>query len=346
LEQGRKMEKTGTEDAADHGNGRPEPRYLKIKNTLQTAIEQGLLADGTVLTEDPVARLFGTSRTPVRTALNELQQQGLLSRFEGRGFLVGSSSTAEPIRIGLTHESLGLSADQPIKPRPGTAERIAKDFEKNISLALPFGLFLINEQAAADHYDVSRTVVRELLSRFQDRGLVRKDLRSHWIVGPLTARDIANYFAVRSKLEPLALLDSAPVTKPRIIEAMWKRTNDALQSGLRLSSATIEELETDIHIRLLENSPNVHLLRMIRQSQIALVVNSVFAHVIGSRPFVVGLQEHSIVLEFIKRGAYETAADSLEQHLKLSAERTRQRLMAMSVFPEPDLPAYLKPLKH
>jgi len=325
---------------------RPEPRYAKIEKTLADAIEKGLLEPGVVLTEDPIARLFGTSRTPARTALNELFQRGLLSRFEGRGFLVGPDADIEPNRTSLSRELLGLSGDMPTTPQPGSADRITRDFEANISLALPFGLYLINEQGVADHYQVSRTVVRELLSRMQDRGLVRKDMRSHWIVGPLTARGIASYFAVRGKLEPLALSDSAPRTPPHLIETMWKRTRDALQHADHLSSAAIEELEADLHIRLLANSPNTHLLRMIHQSQIALVVNSVFAHVLGSRPFFAGLQEHGIVLEFVMRGSYAAAASALEEHLNLSAERTRQRLMAMSVFPEPELPAYLKQLKH
>jgi len=278
----------------------------------------------------------------VRTALLELQERRLIARFDGRGFVVGRDADTKPSRMRLTREMLGLSPDAPTEAPPAAAERIARAFEDALARALPFGLYRINEQAAADHFEVSRTIIRELLSRFQDRGLVRKDLRSHWLVGPLTARDVAHYFAIRGRLEPLALIDSAPRTPPAEIVRMREAVGDAISGAAAIDSALIDELETDIHVRLLSRSPNPYLLRMIRQSQIALVVNRVFASFIGARPFGLALREHAIVFEYVVRGAHGAAAASLEEHMRLSAERTRQRLMALSVFPEPEPPRYLQ----
>ncbi|WP_282607832.1 GntR family transcriptional regulator [Pelagibius sp. Alg239-R121] len=318
------------------------PRYAAIESLMASAIENGRLPAGTVLTEEPIARLFGTSRTPVRTALGDLLERGLLARFDGRGFVVRGTEGTAPARTPLTREMFGLPEDEPIHPMPVTSERIARDFETKLIHALPFGQFRVNEQGVADHYDVSRTVVRELLSRLQDRGLVQKNRQSHWIIGPLTAREVAHYFAVRGKLEPLALAESAPLLPPREVKAMWQRHEAALAQGPNLEADALEELETDIHIRLLARSRNPHLLRMVHQSQLALVVNRVFASFVGAQPFQVALREHAIILEFIMRGAYPMAAQALEEHLRLSADRTRQRLMAISVFPQPDLPSYLK----
>lgn len=326
----------------DAPDSRPAPRYAAIKETLAAAICTGSLPAGTVLTEGHIARQFGTSRTPVRTALNELLDAEMIARFEGRGFVVGSQGDVTPSRVPLTPEMLGLAPDSPPEPQLATAQRIALPFEDSLALALPFGLFRINEQAVADHFDVSRTIVRELLSRFQDRGLVRKDLRSHWVVGPLTARDVAHYFDIRGKLEPLALLESAPLMPPAEIQRMWHAADDAICGRTALDSALINELENDIHVRLLARCSNGYLLRMIRQTQIALVVNRVFASYVGAGPFEVSLREHLMVLEFVMRGAHKAAAQVLEEHMRLAAERTRKRLMAISVFPEPDLPRYLQ----
>lgn len=319
---------------------RPTPRYVAIKASLSEAIASGRLPPGTVLTEEPIARLFGTSRTPVRTALGELLARNLLKRFEGRGFLVNGAAAVTPLRTPLTHEMLGLEEGAPAA-QPATSARIIRDFEDVLISALPFGLYRINEQAAADHYDVSRTVIRELLSRFQDRGLVGKDRRSHWTVGPLTARDIAHHFAVRGKLEPLALVGSAPRVPATDIDAMWRRLEAGLDSIDTLTAKDFDDLETDLHVTLLARAENQHLLRMIHQSQLALVVNRMFVSYVGARAFGVPFREHAIVLEFIKRGSYAAAAAALEEHLTLSAERTRRRLMAISVFPTPTLPKYM-----
>lgn len=321
-------------------NHRSLPRYAAIEQKMMQAIDQALLPAGVVLTEDPVARLFGTSRTPVRMAFNELERQGLLRRFEGRGFIVTGAKKLK--RIALTHEMLGLSKITAQMPQPMTSQRIAKEFETSIAQALPFGMYRVHEQAAADHFGVSRTIIRELLSRFQDRGLVGKDLRSHWTVGPLTALDVAHYFSIRAKLEPLALAESARLLPQQVIFGTLARARAAVETADNLAPSQLEQLETDLHVTLLAKNPNPHLSRMIQQSQIALSVNHVFAETVGTRPFSVALMEHCIVFEFLMRGSWNAAAAAMEEHLHLSAARTRKRLMAFSVFPEPDLPDYLR----
>jgi DNA-binding GntR family transcriptional regulator len=319
---------------------RPVTRYAEIEDTIKNAIDNQLLPAGIVVTEDPVARLFGTSRTPVRVAFNKLEQRGFLKRFDGRGFVV--SGAKRPKRISLAPEMLGLSKTLPQLPQPMTAQRIAADFEASIVQALPFGLYRVHEQAAADHFDVSRTVIRELLSRLQDRGLLRKDLRSHWVVGPLTALDVAHYFSIRAKLEPLALMESAPLLSQGIISQLHTQTITATEKAGSITPGMQEQLETDLHITLLEKSPNPHLLRMIRQSQIALSINQVFAETVGAKSFSNSLMEHRIVFEFLIRSSWDSAAAAMEEHLRLSAARTRKRLMAFSVFKEPNLPNYLR----
>ena len=319
---------------------RSAPRYATIEGKIIEAIEKELLPAGVVVTEDPIARLFGTSRTPVRMAFNKLEDLGLLERFEGRGFIV--SGADEPKRIVVTHQMLGLDKELVQLPQPMAAQRIAQAFEASIAQALPFGLYRVNEQAAADHFDVSRTIIRELLSRFQDRGLLRKDLRSHWVVGPLTAQDVAHYFAIRAKLEPLALLECAPLLSQDLISHMQVRARAAMKTSEDITLNDLNRLETDLHVTLLSKSPNPHLRRMIHQSQIALSVNQVFAETVGTKPFSLALMEHCVVYEFLIRGSWNAAANALEEHLNLSAARTRKRLMAFSVFPEPDLPNYLR----
>jgi len=310
---------------------RPVTRYAEIEDTIKNAINNQLLPAGIVVTEDPVARLFGTSRTPVRVAFNKLEERGFLKRFDGRGFVV--SGAKKPKRISLAPEMLGLSKMLPQLPQPMTAQRIAADFEASIVQALPFGLYRVHEQAAADHFDVSRTVIRELLSRLQDRGLLRKDLRSHWVVGPLTALDVAHYFSIRAK---------APLLSQGLISQLHAQTITATEKAGSITPGMHEQLETDLHITLLEKSPNPHLLRMIRQSQIALSINQVFAETVGAKSFSNSLMEHRIVFEFLIRSSWDSAAAAMEEHLRLSAARTRKRLMAFSVFKEPNLPNYLR----
>ncbi|MCR9213680.1 MAG: GntR family transcriptional regulator [Proteobacteria bacterium] len=327
---------------------RPSPRYLEIAELLSSAIDRGSLAVDTVLTEEPIAKLCGTSRTPVRKALSELFEKGKLRQFGGRGYVVaGASEKSDPQRIRLTPSHLGLEKTDELRRQPRViSQRIAGDFEKTLLGALPFGVYQINEQMAADHYNVSRTVIRELLSRLNQRGLVNKGERSHWLLGPLTTRDVDNYYAIRSKLEPLALIESAKSTPATEIQAMWERAQKVFESGSQRIWEECEKLETDIHVDLLARSKNKTLLAMINQSQSSLVINTLFFSTVKSTPPLSAIREHIIVLDFLMRGAYDMAAQALEQHILLAAGRSRQRLKTFSVFVEPDLPQFLVPQKY
>ncbi|USG61599.1 GntR family transcriptional regulator [Sneathiella marina] len=322
---------------------RPTPRYLEIANLLSRAIERGSLEANTVLTEEPVARLFDTSRTPVRKAFAELFENGVLRQFEGRGYIVaGKNSSNEPQRITLTLSHLGLDEVDKISKQPRIiSQRIAGDFEKSLLRALPFGVYQINEQMAADYYQVSRTVIRELLSRLNQRGLVTKDERSHWLIGPLTTRDVDNHYAIRSKLEPLALFESAQLISSQEIRAMWERAQAVYDQGSSRKKSECDVLEEDLHVHLLAKSKNSPLLTMISQSQSTLVINNLFFSTVGSTPPLSSIREHIIVLDFVMRKAFDMAAQALEQHIVLAAARSRNRLKTFSVFIEPELPQFL-----
>jgi len=319
---------------------RPAPHYVEIKRILEAAIDAGTLAEGTILTEGPVADLFGTSRTPVRTAFGQLLEENRVRRFEGRGFAVGLSQA--PRRLQLTPAMLGLDPMGRSEPRPDAARLIEDEFERNLSGALPFGLYRINEQAAADHFGVSRNVVRDLLGRFRDRGFVRKDRRSHWIVGPLTAEDMAHFSSIRAQLEPLALIECAPRINPADLERMQADLADALSGRVTLDPGHCMALEQDLHVTLLDKCPNPHLKRMVRQTQVVMVVNRIFADNVGAKPFEIAFREHAMIVEFLVRSSHKAAAGILHEHIHLSAERTRQRLITLSVFPEPIMPEYLQ----
>ena len=328
------------QDSPDNNMGRS--RYQVIASQLGRAIESGRLPQGAVLTEDPIAKLFGSSRTPVRTALGYLNKQGIVRRFDGRGFLVAVEDGVTPIRLNLTHDMMGLTKNATGDAALLTSERVAKEFENTLVHTLPFGEFRINEQAAADYFQVSRTVIRDILSRLLVRGIVNKDPRSHWIIGPLTAAEVAHYYSIRAKLEPLALEESAPLIDESLLDEMMNRLAEARAAQSEISIELLGELEHDLHTVLLSKSNNPHLLRMVQQSQLALVVNHIFASFVGTEPFDDSWEEHDLIVNFVKRGNYKLAAQALEEHLRQGADRTSKRLMAISVFPHPEPKPYLK----
>jgi DNA-binding GntR family transcriptional regulator len=70
-----------------------------IFNALRKAIIEGDLSDGEPLRQDEIARLFNTSRIPVREALTMLEQQGLVKTERYKGAVVAALSMQEASEI-------------------------------------------------------------------------------------------------------------------------------------------------------------------------------------------------------------------------------------------------------
>jgi DNA-binding GntR family transcriptional regulator len=66
----------------------PETSTVRVRDQLQHAILEGVLQPGERLRAEALAQRFGTSRTPVREALLQLEAQGLVEVEPNRGAVV------------------------------------------------------------------------------------------------------------------------------------------------------------------------------------------------------------------------------------------------------------------
>lgn len=82
-----------------------------VYSALREAILDGILAPGTWLREEMLAREFGVSRTPVREALQQLRREGLVTDSPHQGVFVGRLTVEDILAIYVVRESLeGLAA--------------------------------------------------------------------------------------------------------------------------------------------------------------------------------------------------------------------------------------------
>lgn len=70
-----------------------------VYESLRKAIIEGDLAEGENLRQDQIARMFNTSRIPVREALSRLEQNGLITTERYKGAVVAGLSIAEIAEI-------------------------------------------------------------------------------------------------------------------------------------------------------------------------------------------------------------------------------------------------------
>lgn len=315
-------------------------RYETIRQVLEDAITSRRVPHGLVLLEGPLAQLFGTSRVPVRKALSLLHDRGLITRFEGRGFIVaGENEEVDPQRIALSRTVLGLDQKRELVDTRTTGEKLLHSLQEALSTCMVFGHYQLNEARAAEFYNVSRNSIRESLMRLRDKGLVEKEPYSQWLAGPLTAREISDHYEIRASLEATALCKAAPHLPQKQILANLLRLDQV--KGKRASPAELEQVEDDLHLNCLEPAGNRTMMEILRQSQSPSIVTRIFYEMLAIPVDDAIVSEHRLVYERLLKGNWDLAATALREHLQHSQIRTLQKLKVLSVLPVPELPPYL-----
>jgi DNA-binding GntR family transcriptional regulator len=316
-------------------------RYEMVEEVLRQNIRGGHVPPGSVLLEGPIAALMQTSRAPVQTALLRLEAQGLVRRFNGRGFMVaGPGETPEPARIDLREVGLAIpkAIDDALQNR-ASWERIYETVENDVAACLVFGRYRLIEAELAEHFNVSRTVVRDVLGRLQERGLVEKNQSSHWIAEPLTAQSIREHFALRRILEPQALISAAPLLDRARLAAVFERFRQAEASfddgGDNPENGDLEAFETLLIDTCVFATPNARLREEIRHNLLPVLAAERVLRQLGLPSDRAAITERRLIVELLLQDAIAAAAAMLDAHLAAAERRSIAQIKIVAVLPEP-----------
>lgn len=303
-----------------------EPRYELVTRVLRDNIRNGNLPQGLVLLEGPIAAIMQTSRVPVQSALRQLLDEGLIHRFDGRGYLVGNGQqTVTPIRHDIRDLQLDIprDVDDALQTR-GTWLHVYDHVEKQVAQCQIFGEFRIVETELAEYLGVSRTVVRDVMARLQERGLIRKNTSSHWIAGPLTARTLREKFELRSILEPAALRLAAPHIQYPEVEALQARIgSDPTLTPEYLSEALLE--------LCIARAPNTELVDLIRGNRLLLSAVNRALSVLGLPRDETSIDQYQTLFQLIALHPIDSAAEYLRDYLSIIERRYLARMKIVAV---------------
>lgn len=319
--------------------------YRIAYDIIKRQITNKHLPRGLVLLESRMAELLAMSRAPIRRALELLHKEGLIHRFNGRGYLVGPDEVGAdniiPLRLGLSEA--GFRAPEGLSESIGlfTWERIYRQIASAVGRSIPFGTYRIIESAITERFGVSRTVAREVLGRLRDRGLIEKNRWSTWIAGPLTARTVDECFDIRILLEPHALRAVTAVRDRAAVEGLRSRLFAAIARDA-LERTEFDQLEGEVNDLFLKTSWNQRLLTVVEECRMPMVINQLFEEYFGPTDHRVTLTELLLVIEHLCLGAIDAAAAALAAHLEAARQRTKARLKVLAVIPDPETEPYLE----
>src|SRR5699024_5100987 len=130
-----------------------------------------------------------------------------------------------------------------------------------------------------------------------------KDDRSRWYAPALTPVYVGELYEMRWVLEPVALISAAPNVAPAFLETMQANLEKAITHATTIDGGDLDELEDEMHVRLLGHCDNATMMQSIRMQQSLLIAHRFlyrWTHrMYQMEPF---LPEHLAVVERLRAG--------------------------------------------
>lgn len=318
--------------------------HFRIRGLIAEAIVAGRLAPGDVLFEAIVAEALLTSRTPVRTALELLRDEGRLAKLLGRGYCVVGGDGVPPKRLRRIDRDAfaALPSTSEFGGRaPAAWSRIYAEVEAEVGCGSIFGPLRIIELEIAKIYGVSRTVARDVLARIERVGLIYKDERNFWRVTPLTAERAADLYELRRALEPVALRRAAEGGRYHAARDMRDRLAKAYNRLPYVTPLEVCAFERELHVDVIALCDNPQIIHALRVGQLQLAANrQLYAKM--PHGFRQILSEHLAIADRLADDDVDGAAEALRHHLSEAKVAYIGHVTEIAALTPATLPPYLQ----
>jgi DNA-binding GntR family transcriptional regulator len=256
--------------------------------------------------EQWLADALGVSRSPVRTALKQLEALRVVRSALNQGYFLEIEAASEAFREIALPES---ETDRIY--RLMASERFANLIGDQVSVG-----------ALVKRYGVSRAFVLKVLARMQEDGLVEKTAGHGWVFGPALNDEAAYLESYRYRLliEPAALLEEAFTLAAPSVERLKRSHREMLEGAVFTAPLTrLFDVDAEFHQALAAACGNRFLSQAIGQ-QTKLRRLSEYEKYAPRERLMDSFAEHLSILEAIERGDRRAAAASMRAHIRKSHE--------------------------
>ena len=261
------------------------------------------LKAGDHLVESALAARIGTSRSPVNAALRYLAQIGVLTHDLNRGYFLNDDARS----LNDLASRFSSQPDDPLYLRIA-ADRLARRLPDAVS-----------EVDLMRRYDVSRSTLRQVLSRIQKEDWLEKSVGHGWIFQPMIDSQAAyeESYVFRSAIEPVGLTCSRFQADPGEFASLHQQQQFICDGGFA-TMAAIELFEANclFHETLAKWSANRFIVQGVRRAdQLRRLVE--YRQAAQERgPRRVQTIEHLAILDAIEQRQQAKAAELMRVHLE------------------------------
>ncbi len=272
-----------------------------LASQIATHIRSEGLRSGDRLTERKLAEQFRVSRSPVRAAMKQLEEAGVLVAGERSGYQV------------VDVDAAGRIADAPAEADADEDVylRIARD---RVSGALPER---ITENEFQRRYDLTKGRLAKLLRRMVQEGWIERLPGHGWEFLPVltSLESYRDSYRFRQLIEPAALLEprfevNRPVLEQRLAQQRW-----LVEGGIwNVADTRLFELNSGMHESIIECSRNVFFIDALKRvDRLRRLFD--YGQMLDRDVARERCREHVELLNLVLAGENETASTFMHQHL-------------------------------
>lgn len=193
----------------------------------------------------------------------------------------------------------------------------------------------LGEQALAENFAVSRTMVREALMQLQARGFVEVQSRRGWYVVEPSAEEARDAFSARRIVEAGILAESEGRPLQKVIRKLRDHIADERRAIEGADAATRAFLLADFHVCLAEQMGHQLLVDVLRD----LTARTTLAATLYQSKHEAGQScaEHGAIVAALEAGDTAKARELMIAHIG-----NVERSLEVEAASEPDAPARLR----
>jgi DNA-binding GntR family transcriptional regulator len=214
-------------------------------------VEQDLkarLLSGTNLPEKltlaGISEHYGVSMTPIRIAVGNLIQAGILEKLDNG-------------QLGIGVKPARSAKPKAVLPPPSASDWNLRLLKEVMMASLGAEGVYLREEAMARKYGVGRAVIRQTFGRLASPGLLEHVPRCGWRVSPIDHEKVRSFLQVREAMELTALDLAWPSLQTSVLRYLLDRNREIESHRSRIDS--------QLHEYWIEKSSNIYIQAFFKQ---------------------------------------------------------------------------------
>lgn len=183
---------------------------------------------------------------------------------------------------------------------------------------------MLNEEQLHQELTVSRTPIRDALSRLEQDGLIVIKPKKGILIAPLSLNEINHIYETRILIEPFALQEYGYTLDEQELLKSFTITKNLEEN---LSEQEMFKMDDDFHTMIIENIPNPYIKQCYQIISVQTQRCRIFTVEHKKERMISSNHEHLTILQYCLKHDWKAASEEMKKHLINSKNTTFELLM-------------------